>query len=64
MRLHKDKKLFGQAVSNTASYFKVDPSIVEKDYYVTLFLEELTKRIMRISLLMCYMNRLLMIEPL
>ncbi len=45
MRLHEDKKLFGQAVSNTASYFKVDPSIVEKDYYVTMFLEELTKRL-------------------
>lgn len=45
MRLHEDKKLFGRAVSNTASYFKVDPSIVEKDYYVTLFLEELANRL-------------------
>ncbi len=32
MRLHEDKVLFGQATANTASHFKVDPSIVEKDY--------------------------------
>ncbi len=45
MRLHEDKVLFGQAIANTASHFKVDPSIVEKDYYVTIFLEELSKRL-------------------
>lgn len=43
MRLHENKELFHQAVSRTAQHFKIDPSIVEKDYYVTIFLEELTK---------------------
>ncbi len=45
MRLHEDRVLFNQAIANTASFFKVDPSIVEKDYYVTIFLEELSKRL-------------------
>ncbi len=29
MRLHEDKELFRQAIDNTASYFKIDPSISE-----------------------------------
>lgn len=45
MRLHEDKTLFRQAVSATARQFKIDPAIVEKDYYVTVFLEALTKRL-------------------
>ncbi len=45
MRLHEDRALFRQAISNTAGFFKVDPSIVEKDYYVTVFLEKLAERL-------------------
>ncbi len=45
MRLHENKELFRQAVAVTARHFKIDPSIVEKDYYVTIYLEELTKRL-------------------
>ncbi len=30
MRLHENKELFRQAIANTASHFKIDPSIVER----------------------------------
>ncbi len=43
MRLYKDSVLLGQAVEAAARFFKVDPSIVEKDYYVSVFLKRLTK---------------------
>lgn len=43
MKLYEDSELFKQAISLTANYFKIDPAIVEKDYYVTIFLEELNK---------------------
>ncbi len=45
MRLHEDKNLFMQAVSATSHYYKIDPAIVEKDYYITIFLERLSLRL-------------------
>ncbi len=45
MNLHKDKENFDIAIRNTSRYFNVSPAIIEKDYYVTLFLLELTKRV-------------------
>ncbi len=45
MRLHEDEELFRQALMATADYFKIDPAIVEKDYYVTIFLEALARRL-------------------
>ena len=45
MRLHKEKELFEQVVLGTSEWKQVPPAIIEKDYYVTLLLGELTKRI-------------------
>ena len=42
--LHDDKDLFERAVLDTSEQFGIAPVIVEKDYYVTLFLQELVKR--------------------
>ena len=41
--LHHDKELFEQIVLNTADYKGIEAGIIEKDYYVTLFLKELSK---------------------
>ena len=43
MILHNDKENFEIAVRNASRYFNVSTAIIEKDYYVTLFLQELTK---------------------
>ncbi len=45
MRLYKDKALLNQATAAAARHFNVDPSIVEKDYYATVFLKKLTGQI-------------------
>ncbi len=45
MYLHKDKTLFNQAVLAASNYFKIDPSIVEKDYYITIFLKQLSQHL-------------------
>ncbi len=45
MRLYKDKALLNQAIAATACHFNVDPSIVEKDYYTTVFLKKLAGQI-------------------
>ncbi len=50
MRLYKDRALFNQAVAMTARYFKTDPAIVEKDYYITVFLRQLAKKLPQIAL--------------
>jgi len=42
--LHNDKELFRQAILATSANTGIDPGIVEKDYYVTLFLNVLTQR--------------------
>jgi len=42
MTLHEDKELFMDCISNTANYLGYyDESIIEKDYFVTLFLNHL-----------------------
>lgn len=45
MKLHNDKELFIQAVDSASRYFKMPQAIIEKDYYVTLVLRELTRRV-------------------
>ena len=40
--LHDDRELFSQLVLMTADRKKIAPGIIEKDYYVTLFLKEFT----------------------
>lgn len=41
--LHNNKELFEQAILRTSDTFGIEASIVEKDYFVTLFLKELSK---------------------
>lgn len=45
MILHKDKENFDIAIRVASRYFNVSPAIIEKDYYVTLVLCELTKHV-------------------
>lgn len=40
--LHTNRELFEQAVLRTAAYLDIDAGIVEKDYYVTLMLKEIS----------------------
>ncbi len=51
MRLYKDKVLLDQAVSAAARHFKADPSIVERDYYASVFLKRLSGQLP--DLLLC-----------
>ncbi len=41
--LHNNRELFEQTILRTAHAFGVEASIVEKDYYVTLFLERIVQ---------------------
>ena len=41
--LHYDKELFEQVVLRTSEYLQIDAAIIEKDYYVTLLLQEIVK---------------------
>ena len=43
--LHNDKELFEQAVLKTAEYMSIDAGIVEKDYFVTLMLKEISSTV-------------------
>ncbi|MCM1195315.1 MAG: nucleotidyl transferase AbiEii/AbiGii toxin family protein, partial [Firmicutes bacterium] len=45
MKLHKDEQEFKATVAAVSQRTNVAPAIIEKDYYVTLFLQELNKRI-------------------
>ena len=45
MILHNDRKSFEEIIIQTANYYNIDVSIIEKDYYVTIMLKELSKRI-------------------
>lgn len=45
MELFRSKQEFQDAVISTADYYKVNPAIVEKDYYVTILLKRLKKNI-------------------
>ena len=45
MNLHKDKDVFDQYVMATADFMGLlDAGIVEKDYFVTLFLKRMAER--------------------
>lgn len=44
MYLHNDLDLFKDITSETALMLSMDPSIIEKDYYVTLLLKEIAER--------------------
>ena len=41
--LHNNKGLFEQVILRTADDLGINPAIIEKDYYVTLFLKEIVK---------------------
>ncbi len=43
MKLHKDKVTFEQAVRRTSNYYKIEPALIEKDYYITLVLYKINK---------------------
>ena len=45
MILHNDRKSLEEIIIQTANYYNIDVSIIEKDYYVTIMLKELSKRI-------------------
>lgn len=45
MILHNDIENFDMAIRAASRYFAVSPAIIEKDYYVTLVLRELTRRV-------------------
>lgn len=45
MKLHKYDAEFGNAIEKTSKYFRIGPSLIEKDYFVTLVLEEINKRV-------------------
>jgi hypothetical protein len=36
MKLHNDKDIFNQAIRGASEYFKIEPSLVEKDYFVAV----------------------------
>ena len=38
MRLHEDKSKFTEYIKAASVYFGINPALIEKDYYVTLFL--------------------------
>lgn len=44
MFLHNDSELFRDIISETASSTGIDPSIIEKDYFITIFLKEIVSR--------------------
>ena len=39
MNLHNNKELFEQLIILTSEYKKIDSVIIEKDYFVVLFLD-------------------------
>lgn len=45
MKLHEDINEFKEALLGFAHKSKIDVAIIEKDYYVTMFLQELSKRV-------------------
>ena len=45
MKLHNDKERFQEAIRATSTMFGIEPALVEKDYFVTLFLRKAVERI-------------------
>ena len=60
MILHKDFNLFYDAILASSNHFKIPPALIEKDYYISAFLERLSKKIPQLlfkggtSLSKCY----------
>lgn len=44
---HDNRELFEQAVLQTAEFFGIEAGIVEKDYFVTLTLKEIVRKLPR-----------------
>ena len=45
MKLHNNKESFNNLISIISDYYKIDAALIEKDYYVTLVLKELTNSV-------------------
>lgn len=45
MKLHNNKEAFNSLIQLVSDYYKIDSALVEKDYFVTLLLQELAIRI-------------------
>ncbi|MBQ9070935.1 MAG: nucleotidyl transferase AbiEii/AbiGii toxin family protein [Clostridia bacterium] len=45
MKLHNNKDAFERLIRLVSDYYKIDPALVEKDYFVTLLLKELAARV-------------------
>lgn len=45
MNLHNDKENFIMSINLASKFFNMSPAIIEKDYYVTMFLQELNRKI-------------------
>ena len=45
MFLHKDYDLFYDAILAASNFYKIPPALIEKDYYITCFLEKLVKKV-------------------
>lgn len=45
MKLHNSNQSFERLIRLVSDYYRIDPALVEKDYFVTLFLKELTARV-------------------
>lgn len=45
MKLHENKRSLDELVKIASDYYAIDPALVEKDYFVTLLLKELTERV-------------------
>lgn len=44
MYLHNDREAFEQLIAATSTKLSIEPTIVEKDYFVTITLGELNKK--------------------
>lgn len=60
MKLHNNKEAFEILIGIVSNYYKIDPAFIEKDYYVTLLLKELSYKVQNLifkggtSLSKCY----------
>lgn len=45
MKLHNNEEAFESLIRIVSDHYSIDPAFVEKDYYVTLLLKELTARV-------------------
>lgn len=52
MKLHKDRKAMELLITNISNRANIRADVLEKDYYVTLLLNELTKRENKIMLIL------------